>query len=119
MTSLKEKTISGILWSFTEQSANLGISFLVGIVLARILSPQEFGHIGMITVFITVSATFINSGFANALIRKRDCTISDYSTVFYFNLIAGALLYFLLYKQIFSRAHTYNPAKGAGACSCY
>ncbi len=97
LTSLKQRTVSAVLWSFTEHTAGLGITFLVGIVLARVLSPTEFGLIGMITVFITLSATFINSGFGNALIRKIDCSQRDYSTVFFFNLIAGALFYLLLF----------------------
>ena len=97
MTSLKQKTISGILWSFIDQFATLGISFIVGIVLARILSPKEFGLIGMISVFIAVSTTFINSGFGSALIRKKDCSQADYSTVFFFNLIAGIVFYIILF----------------------
>lgn len=60
---------------------NLGITFIVGIILARILSPREFGLIGMITVFIAVSESFINSGFSNALIRKQNSTNTDYSTL--------------------------------------
>jgi len=95
--SLKQKTISGLLWSFIDQFANLGISFIVGIILARILSPREFGLIGMITVFIAVSETFINSGFSQALIRKNNCTQTDYSTVFFFNLIVGVVLFAVLF----------------------
>lgn len=76
---------------------NLGITFIVGIVLARLLSPREFGLIGMITVFIAVSESFINSGFSNALIRKQNSTNTDYSTVFYFNLVVGFLFFGILY----------------------
>lgn len=95
--SLKQKTVSGLLWSFIDQFANLGITFVAGIILARLLSPREFGLIGMITVFIAVSESFINSGFSSALIRKKDCTDTDYSTVFYFNLAAGVLFFLILY----------------------
>lgn len=95
--SLKQKTVSGLLWSFIDQFANLGVSFLTGIILARLLSPREFGLIGMITVFIAVSESFINSGFSSALIRKKNCTDTDYSTVFYFNLAAGVLFFLILY----------------------
>jgi teichuronic acid exporter len=95
--SLKQKTVSGLLWSFIDQFANLGITFIAGIILARLLSPREFGLIGMITVFIAVSESFINSGFSSALIRKKDCTNTDFSTVFYFNLAAGVLFFFLLF----------------------
>lgn len=95
--SLKQRTVSGLIWSFVDQFANQGITFVAGIILARILSPREFGLIGMITVFIAVSESFINSGFSSALIRKKNCSDVDYSTVFYFNLTVGSLLYVLLY----------------------
>lgn len=96
MSSLKQKTISGLSWSFVDQMGNLVISFVVGIVLARLLSPREFGLIGMIIVFVAISESFINSGFSNALIRKQNCTNTDYSTVFYFNLVVGFLFFLLL-----------------------
>lgn len=95
--SLKHKTVSGLIWSFIENFANLGITFIAGIILARILSPREFGLIGMITIFIAVSESFINSGFSSALIRKKDCSDTDFSTVFYFNLITGILFFAILY----------------------
>lgn len=97
MSSLKQKTLNGLSWSFIDQMGNLGITFIVGIILARILSPREFGLIGMITVFIAVSESFINSGFSNALIRKQNSTNTDYSTVFYFNLVVGFLFFGILY----------------------
>jgi len=81
--SLKQRTVSGLVWSFIDTIAGQGITFIVGIILARILTPREFGLIGMITIFIAVSESFINSGFSNALIRKKDCTQADYSTVFF------------------------------------
>jgi teichuronic acid exporter len=97
MSSLKQKTVSGLIWSFVDTMAGQGITFIVGIILARLLSPREFGLIGMLTVFIAVSESFINSGFSSALIRKKDCTNTDFSTVFYFNLAAGILFFILLY----------------------
>lgn len=97
MSSLKKKTINGVLWSAVDNFAGQGITFLVGIVLARLLTPAEFGMIGMLTVFIAVSESFINSGFSNALIRKNDASETDYSTVFYFNLAAGALFFLILF----------------------
>ncbi|MBP7223211.1 MAG: MOP flippase family protein [Sedimentibacter sp.] len=95
--SLKQKTVSGLLWSFVDTFAGQGLTFIVGIILARILSPREFGLIGMITIFIAVSESFINSGFSSALIRKKDCTNIDFSTVFYFNLAAGILFFLILF----------------------
>ena len=95
--SLKQKTVSGLLWSFVDTFVGQGLTFIVGIILARILSPREFGLIGMITVFTAVSESFINSGFSSALIRKKDCTNIDFSTVFYFNLTAGILFFLILF----------------------
>ena len=68
MDDLKQKTVTGLTWSFIDNFAQLSISFLVGIILARLLTPREFGLIGMITIFIAVSQFFIDSGFTQALI---------------------------------------------------
>jgi len=95
--SLKEKTIHGMSWSMVDNLASSGISFLVGIVLARLLSPAEFGILGMIAVFIALSNSIVDSGFSNALIRKNDAKDIDYNTVFYFNLLLGIILYVVLY----------------------
>jgi O-antigen/teichoic acid export membrane protein len=100
--TLKQITITGLLWSFIDSFASLGISFIVGIFLARILSPKEFGLIGMLAIFIAISQSFIDSGFSQALIRKQNCTQEDYSTVFYFNIVVGALFYVLLF--LFSKS---------------
>lgn len=97
MSSLKQKTIAGVKWSFIDTFSQLGLQFIIGVVLARILSPSEFGIIGMVTVFIAVSNTFVDSGFTNALIRKLDANQVDYSTVFYFNFGMGILFYLLLF----------------------
>jgi len=94
--SLKQKTITGLSWSFIDNFANLGITFIVGIILARLLEPREFGLVGMTTIFIAISQSFIDSGFTQALIRKQNCTQTDYSTVFFFNLAVGILFFILL-----------------------
>ena len=97
MATLKEKTISGLTWSFIDNFSMHGITFVVGIILARLLTPREFGLIGMTTIFIAISQSFVNSGFSQALIRKKDCTQTDYSTVFYFNLVTAVFFYAVLY----------------------
>lgn len=94
---LKKKTIAGMSWSTIDNISNTGIGFLVGIVLANVLTPEQFGIIGMITVFIAVSNSIVDSGFSNALIRKNDATNTDYNTIFLFNLILGVVLYVVLY----------------------
>lgn len=95
--TLKQKTISGLTWSFIDNFFNLGFQFIIGIILARLLSPAEFGLIGMIVVFISVSQFLIDGGFSNSLVRKNDCTQTDYSTVFYFNLFTSLVLYLILF----------------------
>lgn len=92
--NLKQRTIKGLLWSFIDVAAGQGIQFFVSIVLARLLLPREFGLMGMIIVFIAVSEAFVNSGFSSALIRKKNATQADYSTVFFFSL-AIAILFFI------------------------
>lgn len=97
MPTLKQKTISGLTWSFIDNFAQKSLTFVIGIILARLLTPSEFGLIGMITIFIAVSESFINSGFGAALIRKQNCTDVDFSTVFYFNLAGGGVFYWILF----------------------
>lgn len=95
--SLKQKTVKGVSWSFIDNITNYGIAFLVGIVLARILTPEEYGVMAMVTIFIAVSNSIVDSGFSNALIRKTSIRSVDYNTVFYFNLIVSIILYLILY----------------------
>ena len=91
-SSLRETTIRGVGWSFADTLSNQGVTFLVGVVLARLLSPEEYGLIGIITIFITVFNTIVDSGFSNAIIRKNDADDIDYSTVFYSNLVVSFIL---------------------------
>ncbi|MCH3923918.1 MAG: lipopolysaccharide biosynthesis protein [Bacteroidales bacterium] len=95
--SLKNKTIKGVFWSSIERFSVQGIQFIVQIILARLLLPSDYGLIGMLAIFLAVSQSLIDSGFSNALIRKQNCTDTDYSTVFYFNIIVGLVLYFILF----------------------
>lgn len=95
--SLKNKTIKGVFWSGFEQFSVQGIHFLVLLVIARLLTPDDFGLVGMLAIFIAVAQSFIDSGFSQALIRKQDRTEKDTSTVFFFNLIASVIIYILLF----------------------
>lgn len=95
--SLKSKAVHGAKWSFIDNIANLGVTFLVGLVLARLLTPAEYGIIAMIAIFIAISTSIIDSGFSNALIRKVRIERIDYNTVFYFNLMVSITLYIILY----------------------
>lgn len=95
--SLTSKTVSGVLWSTIERFSIQTVMFVLQIIMARLLTPADYGVIGMLAVFMAISQSFIDSGFSNALIRKTNRTETDYCTVFYFNLIVGALTYFCLY----------------------
>ena len=95
--SLKEKTFVGVLWSAIERFSVQGVQFLVVLVIARILDPKDFGLIGMLTIFLAVAQSLIDSGFSQALIRKQNRTEVDNSTVFYFNIVVSLLLYGVLY----------------------
>ncbi|WP_316748963.1 lipopolysaccharide biosynthesis protein [Pedobacter gandavensis] len=95
--SLREKTISGIIWSLTQQFSSKLVGFVITIVLARILTPAEFGLIAMLSVFIALGNTLLDSGLTSSLIRSSEVSQNDYSTVFYFNLLGSVLLYLILY----------------------
>lgn len=95
--SLKHKTLKGTVWSSVERFSVQGIAFLVMIVMARILTPEDYGLVGMITIFIAVSQSLVDSGFSQALIRKQDRSETDNSTVFYFNIVVGLVLYLILF----------------------
>ena len=84
-------------WSAVDSLANQGITFLVGLVLANLLSPSEYGLIGMITIFISISNTIVDSGISNAIIRKPDASKEDFSTAFIINVVLGVLMYTVLF----------------------
>lgn len=90
--SLKSKTVHGLGWSAIDNVSRIGVSFIVSIVLARLLSPDEYGLIGILTIFISVFNAIVDSGFTNALIRKKNATDTDYSTVFYVNLVVSVFM---------------------------
>lgn len=95
--SLRDKTVKGVVWSGIDNVAQFGVTFLVSIVLARLLSPDDYGLIGIITIFTAVCTTLINGGFTTALIRKKDATDDDYNTAFIVNLGISLLLYAVIY----------------------
>lgn len=97
MSTLKEKTAKGLGWGFVDNLLGAGFTAVVSIILARILSPEEFGLVGMITIFIVLGTNLMDSGFTNALIRKEEVTDKDLSTVFYTNLAIGLAIYSILY----------------------
>ena len=91
--SLKNKTVKGLGWSALDNAAQYGIQFVIGIVLARLLSPDDYGLLGLTGIFTVICTALVNGGFSNALIRKKDVTDDDYNTAFICNLSMSLLLY--------------------------
>lgn len=96
-SELKQKTIKGLAWSSIQNLTNRGVEFLLMLFMARLLSPKEYGIIGLTSVFMTFSSTLTDSGFSNALIRKKDATNEDYSTVFIFNNCISITCYIIIF----------------------
>jgi polysaccharide biosynthesis protein len=95
--TLKQKTTKGLFWSSVERFSNQGVQFVFSIILARLLSPSDYGIIAMVTIFFAVAQSFVDSGFSNALIRKTDRVEEDLSTCFYFNIGVGIIAYIVLF----------------------
>ena len=83
---LRKQTFSGLIWTFADTFLLRGVSFIATIVIARLLGPSEFGLIGMISVFIAIGTSLVDSGLSSSLIRTQDADDTDFSTVFYLNL---------------------------------
>lgn len=105
---LKSSAISGAFWTALEKISRQVVQFIIGIILARLLLPEEFGIVGMLAIFIAVAQTFSDSGLASALIQKKDCNDKDYSTVFYFNVIVGLFSYAIIFFAAPLIAKFYN-----------
>ena len=97
LKNIRKQTLLGIAWSAIERFSLQGVQFLVTLVMARFLLPSDYGMIGMLTIFLQLSQILIDSGFANALIRDKERTETDFSTIFYFNILVAVLLYILLF----------------------
>ena len=95
--SLKDKTVKGTFWSAIDNVAQYAVTFLVSIILARLLSPDDYGLIGIIAIFTAVCNALINGGFSSALIRKKDVTDDDYNTSFIINLVLSLFFYLVIF----------------------
>lgn len=95
--SLKHQAVKSVMWSAIERFSVQGIQFVLSIIIARLIAPSEYGLIAMLSIFLSIAQSFIDSGFSNALIQKKNRTNIDYSTVFYFNTIVSFIVYFLLF----------------------
>ena len=95
--SSKKQVAKGVFWSAIERFSVQGSSFVLGIIIARLLDPKDYALIAMLNIFMALAQSVIDSGFANALIQKKNRTNTDYTTVFYFNIAVSVCLYLLLY----------------------
>mgnify|MGYP000196009624 CR=1 FL=1 len=95
--NLRNKTISGLIWRFLERCGAQGVNFIVQIVLARLIAPELYGTIALVTVFTAILQIFVDSGMGNALIQKKDADDLDFSSVFYFNMVVCGVLYLGMY----------------------
>lgn len=97
MTVNQTTVVSNMLWRFAEKCGAQGVSFIVTVVLARLLLPEDYGIVSIIAIFTTIMNLFMDAGFRNALVQKLDADQTDYSTVFYFNVLMGLFLYLLMF----------------------
>ena len=95
--SLKQKATSGVLWTALQKYSTMLIQFVSGIILARLLTPYDYGCIGMLMIFMLLAESFIDGGFGSALIQKKNPTQTDYSTIFFWNMGLSVVLYAVLY----------------------
>ena len=95
--NLKKKAASGVAWTSIQKFAGMGVSFIAGIILARLLTPEDYGCIGMLSIFMVLAGAFVDGGFGSALIQKKRPTQEDYSTIFFFNLGMSLLMYVILF----------------------
>ncbi len=96
-TNMKQKVARGLFWKILENGGAQGIQFAAAIILARLLSPAEYGVVGIIMIFITIANVFVQNGFSTALVQKKNADETDFSSVCYFELAAALIMYGLLY----------------------
>ena len=94
---LKAKAVNGVFWTFTQRFMSIFIQFISNIILARLLTPDDYGCIGMLTIFMLLSATIIDGGFSSALIQKKRPTQEDYSMIFFWNVGLSIVIYLILF----------------------
>ena len=106
--TLRQETVSSMIWNAIQRFGTMLLSFVSNLVLARLLLPEDFGCIGMLTIFIALSQTFIDGGFGAALIQKQNTTQKDYSTIFYWNLFVSLLFFIIMLVAAPSIADFYD-----------
>ena len=105
---LKHKAAAGMVWTAVQKYSKMLISFVSDIILARLLTPYDFGCIGMLAIFMALAETFVDGGFGSALIQKKQPTQEDYSTIFFWNLGMSVLLYAIMFLSAPAIARFYG-----------
>ena len=95
--NLKQKAAASMVWTAFSKYSHMAIQFVSGIILARLLTPYDYGCIGMLSIFMVLAETFIDGGFGSALIQKKNPTQEDYSTIFFWNLGMAVVMYAILF----------------------
>lgn len=106
--NLKQKAASGMIWTALQKYSKMGIHFISGIILARLLTPFDYGCVGMLSIFMVLAEVFIDGGFGSALIQKKRPTQTDYSTIFWWNIAVSVVMYILLFISAPTIARFYN-----------
>ena len=114
--SLKDKTVKGTFWSAADAFLGQGVTFIVGLLLARLLTPEEYGLMGIVAIFTTVMLGVVDSGFSNALIRKIKINEGDYDTMVIVNMTMSVLMYLLLFIGAPMIAHFFDRPQLVPLC---
>ena len=108
---LKQKAVKGVVWTALQRYSTMFIQFISGIILARLLTPYDYGCIGMLMIFMLLAESFIDGGFGSALIQKKNPTQTDYSTIFFWNMGLSVVLYAVLFLSAPAIARFYGIAE--------
>lgn len=106
--SLKKSVLNNLIWKFGERIGAQCVSFIVSIVLARLLLPADYGLVTMVTIFITIANVFVSNGFGESLVQKKDADNVDFSTIFYFEIVFSFGIYMILFITAPYIADFYN-----------
>ena len=105
---MKNKVFTGFFWKFNEQISSQLVTFIISIILARLLTPKDYGIVALINVFISIADVFVTSGFGAALIQKKDADDTDFSTIFIISELFSIVVYIAIYLMAPSIAKFYN-----------
>ena len=118
-TEMKQKVVKGLLWKLLENGGAQGVQFVIAIILARLLTPAQYGVVGIITIFITIANVVVQSGFSTALVQKQKADKVDFSSVCYFDLFVALVMYGILYVAAPVIASLWNCRTGSDCAGTF